>query len=106
MAATENQVEPRFRLKPIPILVTAVLGFAVPIAAAFAAYFSSRLFHTPSPEGPTLPWLYMQHAVQLVLALVVIAILKYKLVPADYGLHWPSGKTYILPAILWGALFG
>jgi membrane protease YdiL (CAAX protease family) len=27
-------------------------------------------------------------------------------VPADYGLHWPRGKTYIVPAILWGAFFG
>ena len=106
MTATETQAEPRFRLKPIPILVTVALGFAVPYAAAYAAYFSSRLFHTPSPEGPTLPWLYMQHAIQLLVALAVIAILKYKLLPADYGLHWPRGKTYILPAILWGAFFG
>jgi membrane protease YdiL (CAAX protease family) len=33
----------------------------------------------------------------------VIAILKFWLVPADYGLHWPRGKTYILPAVLWAA---
>ena len=40
------------------------------------------------------------------LALVVIAVLKFRFVPADYCLHWPRGKTYIWPAILWGSFFG
>ena len=83
MTTTQAQAEPRFRLKPIPILVTAALGFAVPYAAAYCAYFSSKLFGTPSPHGATLPWLYMQHAFQLLVALVVIAVLKFRLVPAD-----------------------
>lgn len=98
--------EPRFKLRLVPILVTAALGFGVPYLAAYAAFFSSKIFHTPSPDGPTLPWLYAQHAFQLIVALIVIAILKYRLVPADYGLHWPRGKTYIWPAILWGIFFG
>ncbi|HLW73804.1 MAG TPA: CPBP family intramembrane glutamic endopeptidase [Gammaproteobacteria bacterium] len=106
MNLSDVQGEPRFRLKPIPLLVTAVLGYGVPVAGAYAAYFCSKLFHTPSPDGPTLPWLYAQHAGQFLVALVVIAILKYRFVPADYGLHWPRGKTYILPAILWGVFFG
>jgi uncharacterized protein len=102
----EIRGEPPFRLKPIPLLVTAALGFAVPGVAGYAAFVSSKIFHTPSPYGPVLPWLYMQHGLQLLLALVVIAILKHRLVPADYGLHWPRGKTYILPAVLWGVFFG
>lgn len=102
----DAQAQPRFRLKPIPILITAVLGYAVPYGGAYLAYFSSMLFHTPSPHGPTLAWLYAQHAGQLLVALVIIAVLKYKFVPADYGLHWPRGKTYIVPAILWGIFFG
>ncbi len=40
------------------------------------------------------------------MALLVIAVLKYRLVPADYGLHWPRDKTYLWPAILWGVVFG
>jgi membrane protease YdiL (CAAX protease family) len=32
-------------------------------------------------------------------------VLKY-LVPADYGLHRPREKSYVLPAILWGVFFG
>ena len=47
----------------------------------------------------------MQHAFQLLVALIVIAALKF-LVPADYGLHRPRGKTFVLPAILWGVFFG
>ena len=102
----EIRGEPPFRLKPIPLLVTAALGFAVPGVAGYAAFVSSKIFHTPSPYGPVLPWLYMQHGLQLLLALLVIAVLKRRLVPADYGLHWPRGKTYILPAVLWGVFFG
>jgi hypothetical protein len=106
MTVKESPIEPRFQLKLVPILVTAALGFGVPYVAGYAAFFSSKIFHTPSPYGPTLQWLYAQHAFQLLVALVVIAIMKFRLVPADYGLHWPRGKSYIWPAILWGSFFG
>lgn len=96
---------PRLRLKLVPLLVVVALGMGVPYLAAYLAIFSSRVFHTPSPDGPTLPWLYMHHALQLLIALIAIAFLK-RWVPADYGLHWPRGKSYIGPAVLWGALFG
>lgn len=105
---TQNVVlpgSPRFRLRILPLVVVAALGIGIPYLAGYLAFFSSKLFNTPSPRGPPLPWLYMQHAVQCLLALVAIALVKRR-VPADYGLHWPRGKTYILPAILWGVLFG
>ena len=106
VGVTTNLVAPpRLRLKLIPLVVVTALGVGVPYLAAYLAFFSSKLFHTPSPRGPTLPWLYMQHGIQLLIALVAIAIVKRR-VPADYGLHWPRGKTYIVPALLWGALFG
>jgi uncharacterized protein len=95
----------RFRLKIVPLVVVGLLGYGLPILAAYCAFFSSKIFHTASPYGPTLPWLYMQHAFQLLVALIVIAALKY-LVPADYGLHLPREKTYVLPAVLWGVFFG
>ncbi|MGA7712982.1 MAG: CPBP family intramembrane glutamic endopeptidase [Rhizomicrobium sp.] len=106
MTIAESKAEPRFRLKLIPILVTAALGFAVPYGAAYAAFYCSKIFHSASPTGPTLSWLYMQHGFQFLVALIVIAVLKFWLVPADYGLHWPRGKTYIWSAVLWGAFFG
>lgn len=106
-AATESlEATPRLRLKPVPLLVTAALGFAVPIAGAFMAVGVSDLLHLHVQMGANLTWLYLQHAGQLIVALIVIAILKYRLAPADYGLHWPRGKTYIGPAILWGIFFG
>ena len=106
MTTVESQVAPRFRLKLVPLLVVVALGWGVPIVGAILAYISSKLIATPSPQGPTLPWLYAQHAGQLLVALLIIAVLKYKLMPCDYGLHWPRGKTYILPALLWGVFFG
>jgi hypothetical protein len=105
MSALAEATPPRFRLRLVPLLVVAALGFSIPVVAAYAALFSSRLFHTPSPNGATLPWLYIHHAFQLALALVAIGIAK-RFVPADYGLHRPRGKTYVGAAILWGVFFG
>jgi uncharacterized protein len=97
----------RLRLKIWPLLIVVLLGVGVPYLAAYLAVLSSRIWHTPSPpsHGPLLPWLYMQHGLQLLLALLAIAVVR-RFVPADYGLHWPRGKTYIGSALLWGALFG
>jgi uncharacterized protein len=106
MTIAETPIEPGFRLKFVPILVTVALGFGVPYIAGYGAFYSSRIFHTPSPHGPVLPWLYSQHAFQLLVSLIVIAVLKFRLVPADYGLHWPRGKSYIGAAVLWGTVFG
>jgi membrane protease YdiL (CAAX protease family) len=106
MALTATRNDPRFRLKLAPILATAALGYGLPRVAGYGALYCSRIFHTPSPAGPTLPWLYMQHGFQLLVALLVIAVMKFRLVPADYSLHWPRGKNYIWPAIIWGGFFG
>ncbi|HZU50407.1 MAG TPA: CPBP family intramembrane glutamic endopeptidase [Sphingomicrobium sp.] len=100
-----DESRPSFRLKAIPLLVTVLLAFGVPILAAKAAALCSTVWHTPSPHGPTLPWLYMQHGFQLLLALIVIFIMK-RFLDVDFGLHLPRGKTYLWPAIAWGAAFG
>lgn len=106
-AATEPlQAAPRLRLKLLPLLVTAALGVGVPLAGAYAAYGVIRLLHLHVHPGANLSWLYIQHAGQLIVALLVIAALKYRFMPADYGLHWPRGKSYIGPALLWGIFFG
>jgi CAAX protease family protein len=102
-AAMSSDMRARFRA--VPILVTALLGFALPYLAAFTAALGTHFLPLPSPRGPTLPWLYSQHGFQLVWALVAIAILK-RFVPADYGLHWPREKAYIGAALLWGVFFG
>lgn len=104
MTSTDASTQ-RFRLKLLPLVVTFLLGFGLPMLAAYAAIFSSKLFHTPSPQGPTLPWLYAHHAFQLLLALVAIAVVK-RFIRADFGLHLPRGKSYVPAALMWGAAFG
>jgi hypothetical protein len=107
MTVTESTLDvPHLRLKPIPLVITAALAFGVPIVGAYAAHYAILLFHLPVKPGGNLGWLFLQHAGQLLVALVVIAVLKYRLAPADYGFHWPRGKTYILAALLWGVFFG
>lgn len=106
-AATELlEGTPRLRLKVVPLLVTAALGIGMPIAGGLVASCTSYLLQLHVQFGENTAWLYMQHSGMLVVSLIAIAIFKYRLVPADYGLHWPRGKTYIWPAVLWGALFG
>jgi hypothetical protein len=102
---TEKLPAARLRLRVLPLLVVIALGVGIPYLAAYLAFLSSNIFGTPSPRGPVLPWLYMQHGVGFLIALIAIGVTK-RFVPADYGLHWPRQKTYVLPALLWGALFG
>ncbi len=103
---TDTKSDTRFRLKLIPILIVAAMGFGVPYLAAFCAFGVIHLFRLAITPGTNLGWLYLQHGLQLGVALAFVALLKYWLVPGDYGLHWPRGKTYIWPAILWGIFFG
>ena len=91
------------RLKPLPILVVVLLGFAIPYAAAFIARLGYQALDRPEPSD--LEWLYVQHFLQMVLALLAIAVVK-RFQPGDYGLHPPRGKSYYGPALLWGLAFG
>lgn len=87
------------------LLATVALGVGLPIAAAYLALFASQHWGLPSPKGPTIWWLYSQHAFQLALGLVAILLLK-PFVRTNYGLRWPKGKTYFAAALRWGAAFG
>ncbi len=52
-----------------------------------------------------LPFLYVHHAFQGLFGWLAIVVMR-RLAPADYGLHRPVGKSYLLPAICWGLAFG
>jgi CAAX prenyl protease-like protein len=97
----------RFRFKLIPLLLVIVMGVGIPYLGLAFADLSAKWLHTPA-RGPGYPlgWLYIQHVVQFLFALLAIWILKKWFVPADYGMHWPRQKTYILPAVLWAVFFG
>lgn len=106
-AATEVlESTPRLRLKLVPLLVTGVLAVGIPAGGALIASGASWLLHLHAQFGPNLAFLYLQHTGTLGLSLLAIAVLKYRLLLVDYGLHWPRGKSYVWPAILWGVLFG
>lgn len=90
---------------PFPLLIAIALGAGMPFLSSACAVLAGRLFRAPIERGFNLPFLYVQHGFQLLFALAAITILK-RPVPADYGLHWPRGKTYIGPAVLWGIFFG
>ena len=89
----------------VAILGTPAFGFGIPYAAAYCGLFTHRLFGTPLARESPLQWLNVQHAFQLAIALVLIAVLK-RMVPADYGLHLPRGRTSVAAALGWGVLFG
>jgi len=95
--------EPRFRLRPLPLLVVAALAFAIPTVAAIATRFT--VGRVSATHLPTLAWLYVHHGFQLVFALVAIGVVK-RFVPTNYGLHLPRGKSYLPAAIAWGTFFG
>jgi hypothetical protein len=106
-AAIDSPIDtPRLRLKLVPLLVTAVLGASTPFGGAYLSYFVIKVLHLSIVPGANLGWICLQHTGQLLVGLIIIAALKFTVLPADYGLHWPRGKTYILPAILWGVFFG
>jgi hypothetical protein len=90
---------------PASLFVTIALGASLPAAGRVCALWGARLVHRPMQDGFNLPYLYAQHGFQLVFALIWIGVLR-RIVPADYGLHWPRGPTYLRPAILWGVFFG
>lgn len=97
---------PRLRFRILPVAFVIVLGLGLPYLGAIIAATLSHFWPVfPSPRGPALAWLYSNHLFQTLLALIAIFAIK-RVFAFDAGLRWPPGKTYIGPAILWGALFG
>lgn len=100
-----NDVDIKFRVRLLPLLLVVLLGLGLPILGAIIGDALSRVLPVPAARGPTLPWLYWQHLWQTLLALVAIFAIK-RFMPFDAGLRWPQEKPYIRPAILWGVFFG
>ena len=104
--STTRSLPVRILLVLLAVVFTVVLGLGLPYAGAFLSQAGHMVFPAlPSGDGPTLPWLYSQHFSQTLLALVAIFLIK-RFMPFDAGLRWPKEKTYLVPAILWGAFFG
>ncbi len=103
--ATAAPSDTRFRLRPLPILVVILLAWGLWQLSGLLIDFTADHIRLPSVHGSKLAYSYMQEGVQFVLALIAIAITR-RVVPADYGLHMPRGRSCVIPAIYWGLIFG
>jgi hypothetical protein len=88
----------------VGLAITIAMGVGIPALASVGALAVGQALGYPLTNGFNLPYLYAQHGIQLLLALAAIGIVR-RWVPADYGMHWPRGRTYFRAAILWGAAF-
>lgn len=93
------------RVRVWPFLATLGLGFLVLLPVGFVnGWVTQRL---GMDRSMAVPWLahYVDHAVMLVIASVLIVWLSKGHI-SQYGLQWPKSKSYVIPAIAWGAFFG
>ena len=92
MSMTTAAPTPPFRFRFVPVLTTVLLGIGLPWLAGELVDLARHYSHLVPGMADQLGWLYAQHGVQMVLALLAIAVMKW-LVPADYGLHAPEDKS-------------
>jgi len=96
---------PHFRFRFLPVLTVILLGLGLPYLAGELVDFARHYTHLIPPIADRIGWLYAHNTVQLVLALVAIAAMKW-LAPADYGLRVPEDQSYAPQAILFGVGLG
>jgi len=104
VSATQT-TQPQFHFRPVPFIVAVLLAFGLPYMASEVIDSARHYSHLVPGFADTLRWTYAQHTAWLLLALIAIAIAR-RVVPADYALHMPKNKSYLLPAIFWGVIFG
>ena len=93
------------RLGVWPILATIGLGLAVVLPSGYVTVLFMK--GKSMRQAMAMPWLALlvNHAVMLGIALALIAWLsRGKL--SDYGLQWPTRKSYAMSALAWGTFFG
>jgi hypothetical protein len=93
------------QLRVWPILATIGLGLLVVLPSGYVTFLFTN--GKGMRRVNEMPWLalFANHAVMLVIALALIAWLTRGRL-SEYGLQWPKQKSYILPALAWGAFFG
>lgn len=104
MSSAQN-TQPQFHFRLVPFVVAVLLAFGLPYAASEVIDSARHYSHLVPGFADTLRWTYAQHTAWLLLSLIAIWIAQ-RVVPADYALHMPQEKSYLLPAILCGAIFG
>jgi len=102
---SDTRSDAPFRFRLMPVVLACLVGFDLPYVAQEIVDTARHYSHLVPGFADKLGWIFAQHTVLLILTLIAISIAQ-RVVPADYGLHMPHEKTYVLPAILWGATFG
>lgn len=105
VALPAGSASPRFQLRLVPIVMVVLLAFALPVITSLLIDFASDHARLPWIRSSNLSFQVVHESVLLVLALIAIAIAR-RVVPADYGLHWPHKRSYIGAALLFGVAFG
>ncbi len=103
--STDTAVAPQFKFRFFPVLTAVVLGFGIPYLAGEILFQLRHYSRLVPGMADHLGWLYAQHGLLMLMALVAIALIK-RFLPGDYGLQMPPRKSYVLPAILCGLFFG
>jgi hypothetical protein len=100
-------VEDRFRFRFVPALV-ALLMIAVLMPWGVPGFIVDTLSDfVPLPvHGGPLPSAIASHITMLLLALGAIYLLKRWIPRIDFGLHLPTGRSYVATAIILGLLIG
>jgi hypothetical protein len=102
---SDTQTQPHFHFRIVPFIVAVLLAFGLPYVASEVVDTARHYSHIVPGFADMPRWIYAQHTVWLFLALASIAIAK-RVVPADYALHMPERKSFVLSAIFWGLIFG
>ena len=84
-------------------VIACLLSYWIPVTGAIYATPVLTAFGVDHISEIERRW--MGHTILLGLALVAIALLK-RVVPNDYGLHMPRGRSYAGPAVLFGLVSG
>ena len=92
------------RLRFLPIVLVFALGWGA-LQLAFLGAHAVIHAATPGLQWPQWLKLILAEALELILALIGIAVGGRILPKADFGLRWPPARTYIGWAIFWGLAF-
>lgn len=96
---------PPFHWKALPLLTVLALEIAIPLLATLTVDIVEHVIRLP--ERPPMPWIRgIYDTVALAAYTVGVLRLVQKHQPADYGVRWPGGRSYVAEAIGAGLLLG
>jgi membrane protease YdiL (CAAX protease family) len=94
-----------FQLRAGPILVVIVLSIALWVASHLILDIVGGYVPVAALHNQPLVSLYIDHAIEFGLALLVIQYLR-RTIPGDFGLRLPPGRSYVGTAVLAGVFLG